>query len=198
MDEATFIIGLFPIIAGVILSIIRAYFSRRQDLESEEKITQAETRVQQEPEKSQPAWDLARLTLNKYYERNLRQVRDIFWLTVFVMFLGFLMILAGVSQAIFIPSRDNTFPAILATTAGLITEFIGATFFFVYRSTMQQASIYTDKLERINAVGVAMQILDTIPDEATENNLKHSTKAHVVKTLMEQKQLIPEVAKANE
>lgn len=43
-----------------------------------------------------------------------------------------------------------------------------------------------------------MQILDTIPDEATENNLKHSTKAHVVKTLMEQKQLIPEVAKANE
>ena len=51
---------------------------------------------------------------------------------------------------------------------------------------MEQAINYTETLERINSVGMAMQILDTIPDDAVEENLKNSTKATVVKLLMQQ------------
>lgn len=48
------------------------------------------------------------------------------------------------------------------TNFGIITEFIGATFLFIYKSTVEQAIRYTSSLERINSVGMSMQILDTI------------------------------------
>jgi len=90
----------------------------------------------------------------------------------------------GIVQAIHAP--DSTLPAVITGLAGALTEFIGATFLFMYRSTMKQALDYTKMLERMNSVGMAMQILDTIPDDAQANNLKHATKASVVRMLMQQ------------
>jgi len=43
---------------------------------------------------------------------------------------------------------------------------IGVTFMVIYRSTMAQANQFMEVLERINTVGMAVQILDTIPNEA--------------------------------
>jgi hypothetical protein len=68
----------------------------------------------------------------------------------------------------------------------VITEFIGATFLFIYRSTIQQASSYSRTLERINSVGMAMQILDTMPDGAKPDDLKNKTKAALVELLIRQ------------
>ena len=55
-------------------------------------------------------------------------------------------------------SKENlnsikSLPPIIAAFSGIITEFIGATFLFIYRSTMQQATNYSKTLERINSVG---------------------------------------------
>ena len=76
--------------------------------------------------------------------------------------------------------------AVIATSSGVITEFIGATFILVYRSTIQQAVNYSKTLERINAVGMAMQILDTIPEGAKIDDLKERTKAALVELLVRQ------------
>jgi hypothetical protein len=65
---------------------------------------------------------------------------------------------------------------------GIITEFIGATFLFVYRSTIQQAGTYMQTLESINSVGMAMQILDTISPDSTK--LPDQTKAQIVVSLL--------------
>lgn len=63
---------------------------------------------------------------------------------------------------------------------------------------MEQAMKYTETLERINSVGMAMAILDTIPDSAQEGNLKNATKATVVKLLMQQANENSEVTVANQ
>ncbi len=130
------------------------------------------------------AWDLARVTLQAYFNRNLSQVTLIFWLTVVIMIVGFMIIVFGIVFALQTP--QSNLPAIIAVLAGVITEFVGATFLLVYRSTMQQAVDYTKTLERINLVGMAMQILDTIRDDAQADSLKNVTKAAVVKALMMQ------------
>jgi hypothetical protein len=73
--------------------------------------------------------------------------------------------------------------------AGVITEFIGATFLFIYRSAIQQAVDYSKSLERINSVGMAMQILDTMPntpDPGVPEDLKSKTKATLVELLVQQ------------
>lgn len=149
-----------------------------------EKIAEAESRVEAEPGKVKPAWDLARVTLEAYFNRNLSQISSIFWLSVVVMLVGFGIIIWGVSQAI--QSPDAVAPAAIASAVGVITEFIGATFLFIYRSAIQQGMIYSKTLERINAVGMAMQILDTIPDATGPDDLKSKTKASMVELLIRQ------------
>ena len=54
----------------------------------------------------------------------------------------------------------------------------------IYRSTMAQANGFMTVLERINAVGMAVQILDSMP-EGTD--LKNSTRAQMVLLLLKAK-----------
>ena len=75
-------------------------------------------------------------------------------------------------------------PAWIGGIAGVITEFIGATFLFIYRSTVRQAASYNQTLERMNSVGMAMQILDSISGESKE--MQDLTKAEIVKLLVQQ------------
>ena len=185
----TFLAGVVIVLAvSAVLLQLRAQqrIGREADRRFREEIDEAEikaeSRAEREPDKIRPAWDLARTTLEAYFNRNLIQVTAIFWLSTVVMTAGFLVIILGVVLALI--SRQDSHLAlvtILTGSAGVVTELIGATFLFVYRSTVQQASSYTKTLERINSVGMAMQILDTIADDAQKDTLKES----VVKSLMQ-------------
>jgi len=179
---------LFIAIIGtisVILAAFLSFYTQRKAIElAKREIAQAKSRVEAQPEKAKPAWDLARVTLESYFNRNLFQIASIFWLSVAVMIVGFGIIIWGISHAI--QSQNSIVPATIAGIAGVITEFIGATFLFIYRSTIQQALDYSRTLERINSVGMAMQILDTMPDKTESNDLKNRTKATLVELLIRQ------------
>lgn len=187
---------LGPVILASITQLLRALIDRQNNEKVQKRIVEAETKAEKEPEKSKPAWDLARVTLESYFNKNLSQVSSIFWLSVIVMFIGFGIIVWGITQAIALP--DSTLPTVVTGLAGVITELIGATFLFLYRSTMEQAVNYTKTLERINSVGMAMQILDTIPNNAKDDGLKNSTKAIVVKMLMQQAYVNSGIESGNE
>lgn len=180
-------------ILGITIFSFTPYRIRGKSVEFyQEKIAKAEERVDASPEKVKPAWDLARVTLEAYFNRNLGQISYIFWLSVVVLIVGFAIIIWGISQAL--SSPNVVAPAVITAIAGVITEFIGATFLFIYRSTVQQAINYTKTLERINSVGMAMQILDTMPDETKEGDLKSRTKALLVELLVKQ---VSETSKEN-
>ncbi|WP_215617961.1 TRADD-N-associated membrane domain-containing protein [Leptothoe kymatousa] len=106
---------------------------------------------------------MAQITLENYFRRNLGQIRWIFWLSVIVMSFGFLLILYGVALGYQNPS-ENWIIAAIGGISGIITEFIGATFLFVYKSSIAQADKYAAILERMNFVGMAMQMLDSIAE----------------------------------
>jgi nitrate reductase gamma subunit len=161
---------------------VRIFQIRAESKQTSERLTVAESKVEREPDKARFAWDLARITLESYFNRNLRQVSAIFYLSAAVMLVGVGIITWGITQAIQRP--DSTLPAVITGLSGVVTELIGATFLFLYRSTMQQAASYTRTLERINSVGMAMQILDTMPGGDTEGCLKNNVKAEVVRMLM--------------
>jgi hypothetical protein len=85
IDKSIPVIALFTGI-GAVTRIIIYYFERAHaDLKREQKIEAVERRVQENPKETQAAWELARVKLESYLNRNLSQVRSIFWLTVFVM-----------------------------------------------------------------------------------------------------------------
>lgn len=97
------------------------------------------------------------------------------------MSIGFGLIIYG-SVRIF-DSPENFKPAIVVAISGVILNFIGSTFLFLYKSVMSQAREYVLVLERINAVGMSVQVIETIQDE--NNKLKDDTKAELAKKLIE-------------
>ena len=99
--------------------------------------------------------------LEQYFNRNMQQVRLIFVLSLAVLFAGFGFILFGVVDALYHP--QNHLETLITTISGVLTQFVGASFMVVYRSTMDQAEGFSRILERINAVGMAMQIVNSIP-----------------------------------
>jgi nitrate reductase gamma subunit len=177
------ILTLIGILAGSLLAW-RVVSTARIERATTERVQQAEKRVNEAPETSKYAWDLARITLESYFDRNLRQVSAIFWLSVVVMLIGVGIILWGITIAV--QAQETRLPAIITGASGVITELIGATFLVLYRSTMQQAGDYTRTLERINSVGMAMQVLDTMPAGDVVDSAKNRTKAELVMVLVTQ------------
>ena len=96
------------------------------------------------------------------------------------MGVGFALIGYGVVN---VYADPQTFEAsIVAAVSGILVNFIGATFLIIYRSTMEQAKDYVSILERINAVGMSVQILEQIDE--TDPNLKNQATADVAKQLL--------------
>lgn len=107
-------------------------------------------------------------------------MRSIFWLTVLVMLVGFALI--GIGVGLVYQNPEALKASVLSAVSGVVVSFIGATFLTLYKSTMSQAAEYVAILERINAVGMSVQILETIEND--EEKLKNQTTADIAKQLL--------------
>ncbi|MCP4746835.1 MAG: hypothetical protein GY874_11960 [Desulfobacteraceae bacterium] len=169
-------IGAAIIIFGAVIGFIVVVFQRSKEyVLRERKIEEVERRVQENPRETQAAWELARVKLESYLNRYLSQVRSIFWLTLLVMTAGFSLIGIGVYKAFQDSMLFNA--SLLTTGSGVLVSFIGGTFLVLYKATMAQAKDYVTILERINAVGMSVQILENINEN--ETRLKDQTTAEV-------------------
>jgi len=174
------IAGVLGAVGGALALTIFGLQKANEEEKRERRLEQVEKRVQENPQETQAAWELARGKLESYLNRNLRQVSAIFWLTVFVMLAGFTLIAVGISLIYGNPEALNA--SLLSTVSGVIVSFVGATFLTLYKSTMTQAAEYVAVLERINAVGMSVQILETI--EQDDGTLKEQTTAEIAKQLL--------------
>ncbi len=156
--------ALICFIFTLVLIPLRFIFSDNEISKATEAIEKILQTSDVDSKQIKPAWDSAQQTLELYYQRNLSQINLIFYLSVIVMCMGFVLIIAGVIIAFAIGEKKE-FIGILSAASGLITEFIGATFIFLYKSTIAQSLEYTKKLDKLTSVGVSIKILDTISSE---------------------------------
>jgi hypothetical protein len=168
-------------LAGFSYFFIDSALRAREEERLEARIDRAERVAVENPDKPGPLWEAARARLELYFQRNLSQISSIFWITCLVMIAGFIMIGYGLSKA---QGDQSLKGSALAVGAGLLTEFVAATFIVVYKSTMSQADTFVATLERINSVGMAIQILDSIPD--SEGELKNKSRADLVTQILGQ------------
>lgn len=169
------------IIGGIGMLSIYAYQVSIDESEAKAEIKKVEEKIKENPNETTAAWELGRIKLESYLNRNLTQVQWIFVWTVLVMIAGFVIIGYGIIKVY--TDDGNLNAGILTTITGLVIEFIGASFLLIYKSTMQQAKEYVTVLERINAVGMSVQILESISKE--ESKLQDQTKADLAKKLLE-------------
>jgi len=168
---------VFLLFAGAILLVQRRIAEVRS--RAAQTIAEAQLKATEHPEKIRFIWELAQVKLEAYFDRNLIQVNLVFWVAVFAMIVGFMFVLVGVVLSFRNPKIWTT--PLVAAVSGIITQFIGATFMVIYRSTMAQANEYMTILERINSVGMAVQVVESLQG-ATE--LQNATRAAIAKLLL--------------
>jgi MFS family permease len=175
-------IGLLLILIGAELANIQLSVNR------EARVEIAEQKLQENPDKPKLAWDVAQARLENYLGDNLSQARLIYYLTVLVMIVGFVFIGIGAYVAFYYEKRFNA--AVLSAVSGILVSFIGGTFLVLFKTTMAQAKDYVTILERINPVGMSVQILESI----TKDDLKQESLAEIAKNLLQM--YSPQPAKA--
>lgn len=164
----------------LLLLLVAVQEQVRTSEKAEDEIREVEEKARANPEKPEYAWDLARTKLERYLDRNLYEVRAIFFLTTLVMLGGFVLVVYGLLKAFGDP---NALPvSIVSAASGILLSFIGGSFMLIYRSVLAQSANYVTILERINAVGMAVQIASTVPDG--EGKLKAETTAALAKNLL--------------
>lgn len=178
------------IIAFLVIGVLRFFIKYKIDynqlIETEKKVNikieNARQEILEQPGKITPVWDLAYLTLQKYYDKNLEQVNSIYRLSKIVMTIGFALIISIIITSVLFDL--NLKLESIGIIAGIITEFIGATFLFIYRSTIKQAMEYSKSLEDINKVGMSIKIVESI--QVKEGNMEKidETKLEIAKLLL--------------
>lgn len=128
----TFGISAISIFIGIIV-----YSGQELEYKEAKKIEVLEKKYEDNPAETKTAWDLARIKLESYLNRNLKQIQSIFVLTVIIMIAGFGIIGYGIYKVYDNPI--NLSASILVTLCGVLVNFIGATFLVIYKSTMNQA-----------------------------------------------------------
>jgi hypothetical protein len=119
--------------------------------------------------------------LTQYYAANISQGQAIFWASFTSMAVGFAIIFAGIVNA-----GVNSTTAIVAGVAGVLSQFIAATFLVALRSTQAQSTAFAQSLVELRlrdvraaadarAVTLGLRLLDEISgdgDEALANQTR--------------------------
>jgi Ca2+/Na+ antiporter len=161
-------------IAGVLLIVSACLYLSwttsmgvAEQQKTEESVHREQEIIAQDTRKTTVLWRMSSNKLEKYLERNLRQVTLIFRLVVLTTIAGFLLIVYGVYSAF----KGGPLQASLLTAgSGALGEFIAVTFLAIHKSTLNQAMGLVGILERIAAVGMAIEVVDQIPDEHKSKN----------------------------
>jgi len=179
-DVAQGLVGAIAVVAGILGAAVLGFDQYISSQQRQAKEHAVELQVRAHPERPQLAWDLARIKLESYLDRNLSQVRSIYWLTLVMMIGGFVLISYGIYQATLDPEKLPM--SIVASASGVLVSFIGGSFLLIYRSILSQSRGYVSILERINAVGMAVQVIASIPE--SDSNLKSQTTADLAMQLL--------------
>ena len=156
----------------------------KQEEATEKEIEEVKEQIKNEPNKIKPSWDIYSLTLQKYFDKNLQHINSIYKISIWIMIAGFFIIISGIFISYLGYQKDVS---IIAISSGILAEFIGATFLFIYKSTVRQALKYTRILEKLNNVGISMKILDTIEGEGLNKEELIRAKIEISKVLISNK-----------
>jgi hypothetical protein len=129
--------------------------------------------------------------LNQYYAANINQGNAIFWASLLSMSIGFAIVFAGIVTA-----GINSTTTIVAGVAGVLSQFIAATFLVALRSTQQQSTTYAQMLVELRlrdlrtaadarATALGLQLLADIAGDGAQT-LANQTRAALAMGLIVQ------------
>lgn len=100
--------------------------------------------------------------LDQYYLQTQEQADKSFRLASSASIVGLIIIVVGIIMMFF----DKTEPAYVTTSAGVISEFIAAVFFYLYNRTILKMSQYHQKLVITQNISLALKISEDMEGDS--------------------------------
>lgn len=98
--------------------------------------------------------------IDKYYLQTQIQADKSFSVSVICSIIAFLVIISGIILMYF----NKTNSAYIATGAGVMSQFIGAVFFYLYNKTIIKMGEYHHKLVLTQNISLALKITEQMPE----------------------------------
>ena len=100
--------------------------------------------------------------LQKYYEINLTHARWSFWASLVSVIVGLVTLLFGVFM---LYVKESLQPGVITTVAGVISEFLSATFFYLYNKNLKQLNFFYEKLIKFQDTYWAIALANGLPED---------------------------------
>lgn len=115
------------------------------------------------------ATDPTQTQLAEYYQLNVKQLRWSFGSSLAALFAGLAALLIGVGLVL---AGQAGLASQLAILGGLLTQFIGAGFFFLYSRNLQQLNVFYDKLVKHQDTIYAISLANGLEEPARSNAIQ--------------------------
>lgn len=99
--------------------------------------------------------------LTEYYSINKAQAKSSFGLSIFAIILGLVTIMAGIWM-FYLNGNPNINLTILTGLTGLLLEFIGGAYFFMYKKSLEQVNFFFGQLIKIQDTMLSIDLAKNI------------------------------------
>ncbi|RNJ46932.1 hypothetical protein DNR46_03400 [Mesorhizobium japonicum] len=123
--------------------------------------------------KSQDIMDDINLSLAQlveYYVINKGQAKSSFRVSLMAIVVGFVTIIAGVWLS-YTGQLENQNPAYLSVLAGVIFQFIGGAYFYLYSRSLIQLNFFFSRLAMMQDTMLAVRLCETLPEGRERNSV---------------------------
>lgn len=117
--------------------------------------------------------------LNEYYTINKSQSKRAYEFSLFMIFVGFLLIVSAVIIGFAVPSQISI--TLIIGIAGLFSEFIGATALNLYKESNKHVNDFLERLTYLQKVMLAIELVDRISEGKKEEQLSNII-SHLMKS----------------
>lgn len=134
----------------------------KKDQDVLQKLSEEREEINQtiEGKKDFDIFDTIRLNLNQlneYYAINKTQAKSSFLFSLFAIIVGLVTIIVGVGIQYYGKSTSvNT--TVLTSISGLLLEFIGGAYFFMYKKSLEQVNFFFGQLIKIQDTMLAINL----------------------------------------
>jgi hypothetical protein len=115
------------------------------------------------------AIDQTNFEIDQYYKLNLQHLKLSFGSSLFALFVGLAALLMGVWAIL---QGNSGLSPQLSIIGGVLTEFIGAGFFYLYSKNLNQLNIFYQKLIKKHDTFYAISLASQIPDQDKASVIK--------------------------
>jgi hypothetical protein len=110
--------------------------------------------------------------MTEYYTISKSQARNSFWISVLAIVSGLLSLLFGIFLYYFRGQPQATAITAISTFGGVLAQFIGAAYLYIYRKSLSQLNLFFQQLAAMEEVMLAAEQCDKIKSDEHRDTIR--------------------------